>query len=75
MPRLNLPSAARTVRRGVGVCQRMGYTEAQALATIQAVCASVAAAMPSGGDYDIRWLAEVQEVARCRQLALQQPPS
>lgn len=73
MPRLNLPTAKRTVQRGVGVCLRMGYTEAQALATIQAVCAAVAAGMPSGGDYDIRWLAEVQEVARCRLNRLQPP--
>lgn len=53
----------------------MGYTEHQALGIVQTVCASVAAATPAGGEYDLTWLADIQEVARCRQLALQQPPS
>jgi hypothetical protein len=53
----------------------MGYTEAQALGLIQAVCASVAAGTPAGGEFDLRWLAEVQEVARCRLNRLQPPPA
>lgn len=73
MPRLNLPSAKRTVSRSVAVCGRMGYTEAQALGLVQSVCASVAAGTPPGGEFDLTWLAEVQEVARCRLLRLQPP--
>jgi hypothetical protein len=73
MARLNLPRPDRVVRRSVGVCQRMGYTEAQALGLVQAVCASVAAGTPPGGEFDLRWLAEVQEVARCRLNRLQPP--
>ena len=53
----------------------MGYTEVQALGLVQAVCASVAAGTPAGGEFDLTWLAEVQEVARCRLNRLQQPPS
>lgn len=75
MPRLNLPPAAKVVRRSIQVCARMGYTEAQALGIVQTVCASVAAATPAGGEFDLTWLAEVQEVARCRLNRLQQPPS
>lgn len=73
MPRLNLPRPDRVVRRSVGVCQRMGYTEVQALGLVQTVCASVAAATPAGGEFDLTWLAQVQEVARCRLLRLQPP--
>ena len=74
VPRLNLPAPGRTVRRSVGVCQRMGYTRAQALGIVMAVCASVAAGTPPGGEYDLTWLAEVHEVARC-QLHRLQPPA
>ena len=75
MASTHLPDPRRLVRRSVGVCQRMGYTEAQALGLIQAVCASVAAGTPAGGEFDLRWLAEVQEVARCRLNRLQPPPA
>jgi hypothetical protein len=53
----------------------MGYTEAQALGLIQAVCESVAAGTPAGGEFDLRWLVEVQEVARYRLNRLQPPPA
>jgi hypothetical protein len=75
MPRLNLPRPERVVRRSVGVCQRMGYTEAQALGLIQAVCTSVAAGTPTGGEFDLTWLSEIHEVARCRLKRIQLPPS
>lgn len=75
VPRLNLPNPRRTVRRSVQVCLRMGYTEHQALGLVQAVCTSVMAATPTGGEFDLTWLSEVYEVARCRQQQLAPPPA
>lgn len=75
MARLNLPSAKRTVSRGVGVCGRMGYTEAEALGLIMTVCAGAERLTKGQGEYDLTWLAEVQEVARCRLNRLRPPPS
>lgn len=72
MPRLNLPTAGRTVRRGLGVCRRMGYTEDQALRLIMSVCVAASDATSGPGEFDLTWLASVHEEARC-QLARRTP--
>lgn len=68
-----MPRPARVVTRSVAIAKRMGYTEAQALGLVQTVCASVAAGTPPGGEFDLTWLAEIQEVARCRLALIRSP--
>lgn len=72
MPRLNLPSPRRTVRRGVGVCRRMGYTDEQALRLIMSVCVAAYDATAFPGEFDLSWLAGVHEEAQCQLRALRQ---
>lgn len=66
MARLNLPPARRTVRQGVGVCRRMGYTEDQAYQLIMAACVAAIDLPTAQGYHDVTWLAGIHEEARCQ---------
>lgn len=72
MVRLNLPSPARTVRKGIKVCLYMGLDGEQACETIMAVCSAAAARASVPGSIDMTWLAGVHEEARCQLLRLRQ---
>lgn len=74
MARLNLPSPARTVRKGVQVCRRMGLDGEQGYEMIMAVCYAAVRKIDGPGDIDVTWLAGVHEEARCQLLRLRQRP-
>jgi hypothetical protein len=66
MRRLGLPSAKRTVARGVTVCRRKGYTEDQALHLIEAAAQAAWALALDLGAADVTWLAAVHDEAMAR---------
>lgn len=68
MALLNLPSPQRTVRRGVAVCRRMGYDQADALRVVASVARSAGAVVTSMGERDTTWIKAVHDEAM-RQLA------
>lgn len=63
MARVNLPSPRRTVRRGVRICQRLDYTEDEALVVIAKVAQSAADTIISLGEYDTTWVMSIHEEA------------
>lgn len=68
MARLNLPSPRRTVRRGVAVCRRLGYGQADALRVVASVARSAGAVVTTTGGCDTTWIKAVHDEAM-RQLA------
>lgn len=66
MARTNLPSPKRTVRRGVAVCRRLGYDQADALLLIASVARSAGAAVTAMGEYDLAWIKAVHDEAICQ---------
>lgn len=72
MARLSLPSPRRTVRRGVRLCQRMGYTEREALVLIDRVAQNAAYQINLLGEYDTEWVNDIHREARNQLLALRQ---
>lgn len=73
MPRLNLPSPRRIVRRSVGVGRRLGYTQEQGLLLVMSCCAYAKVTAAQLGEHDLAWLAEVYEEAWCRLYDLRYP--
>lgn len=63
MARTNLPSPRRTVRRGVRICQRLDYTEDEALLVIARVAQSAANTILGMGEYDTTWIMDVHDEA------------
>jgi hypothetical protein len=63
MPGLRMPSPARTVRRSVGICQRMGMSRTDALTVVIACCNAVIARSQLIPGTDCTWAAEVRSEA------------
>jgi hypothetical protein len=66
MRRLGLPSASRTVTKGLGVCRRRGYTEDQALHLMMAAATAAMQLAADLGEIDPTWLAGIHAECQAR---------
>ena len=66
MPRLNLPSPRRTVRQGVRVCRRMGYTDREALVLLMAIADAARDQVLILGEYNTAWIEDIRGEAQCQ---------
>jgi len=70
MSRLSLPSPRRTVRAGVRVCRRLGYTDAEALVLVGLIADAARDQVLIMGEYNVAWIEDIKTETRC-QLARQ----